>query len=194
MVDCLSRLLTQAADMGLIKGAMMGSEPLHIHHLQFADDTILFSIDDDEAIKNLFHIVKTFEKSSGLNINLSKSEVLGINLERDRILSIAESPGCKVSNWPNSYLGLPLNANPNSMAFWTPMLEKIERRLHSWQNTYVSKGGRHTLIQATLSNLPTYYLSLFALPNRVAMAIEKVYRNFLWRGSDDSSSMHLVPY
>jgi hypothetical protein len=34
---------------------------------------------------------------------------------------------------------------------------------------YLSKGGRLTLIKSTLSNLPTYYLSLFP-----------IQRDFLW--------------
>lgn len=154
VVDCLSHLLTQAADLGLIKGFSTGSDPLHIHHLQFADNTILFSLDEDEAIKNLFQIVKTFEEASGLNIILTKSKILGLNIEVERLNSIATVYDCKVGSWPNSYLGLPLNANPNTASFWAPVIEKIERCLHSWQHSFVS-------------NLPTYYLSLFAMPNRV---------------------------
>jgi len=39
---------------------------------------------------------------------------------------------------------------------------------------YLSKGGRVTLIKSTLSNLPTYFMSLFPLPTGVANHIEKL--------------------
>jgi hypothetical protein len=42
---------------------------------------------------------------------------------------------------------------------------------------YLSKGGRITLINSTLSNLPTYFMSLFPLPASVANRIEKLQGN-----------------
>lgn len=47
---------------------------------------------------------------------------------------------------------------------------------------YLSKGGRVTLIKSTLSNLPTYFLSLFLIHASVANHIEKLHRDFLWWG------------
>jgi hypothetical protein len=42
---------------------------------------------------------------------------------------------------------------------------------------YLFKGGRVTLIKSTLSNLPTYFLSLFPLPMGVANRNEKLHRD-----------------
>lgn len=39
---------------------------------------------------------------------------------------------------------------------------------------YFSKGGRVTLINSTLSNLPTYFMSLFPLSVGVANHVEKL--------------------
>jgi hypothetical protein len=58
------------------------------------------------------------------------------------------------------------------------VIEKIECRLASW-NMYLSKGGRITLIKSTLSNLPTYFMSLFPLHASVANRIEKLQCDFL---------------
>jgi hypothetical protein len=48
------------------------------------------------------------------------------------------------------------------------------------------------LIKSTLSSLPTYFLSLFAVPSSVAHRIEKLQRDFLWGGIGDEFKYHLV--
>jgi hypothetical protein len=42
VVEVLSRLLDKARDRGMIKGNRFGNETIHITHLQFADDMMLF--------------------------------------------------------------------------------------------------------------------------------------------------------
>ncbi|XP_073051227.1 uncharacterized protein [Primulina eburnea] len=60
------------------------------------------------------------------------------------------------------------------------------------EKAFLSRGGRLTLIQAVLSALPTYFMSLFKVPNRVAMIMEKLMRNFFWDGSDGDSHCHVI--
>lgn len=74
------------------------------------------------------------------------------------------------------------------------VIEKVERRLASWKRLYLSKGGRVTLIKSTLSNLPTYFLSLFPIPASVGARIEKLQRDFLWGGIGDEFKYHLVKW
>ena len=76
--------------------------------------------------------------------------------------------GCKQGTLPMKYLGLPLGAKFKDKTIWNPILEKMERRLAGWKRLYLSKGGRVILIKSTLSNLPTYFLSLFPIPAAVA--------------------------
>jgi len=87
--------------------------------------------------------------------------------------------GCGPSSLPLKYLGLPLGASYKAKSIWDVIMENMERRLASWKRMYLSKGGRVTLIKSTLSNLPTYFLSLFSIPASVANRIEKLGRDFL---------------
>ena len=47
---------------------------------------------------------------------------------------------------------------------------------------YLSKGGKVTLLKSTLSNLPTYFLSLLPIPADVALCIEILQCDFIWIG------------
>lgn len=137
------------------------------------DDTILFSTPNETHLDNLFKSIKLFEEDSGLNINCQKSEFMGIGLDKQNLALLADHFGCKSGGWPNIYLGLPLNRKPKSLAFWEPVIEKIEKRLQTWGSQHLSKGGRLTLIQATLQNMPIYCLSLFKAPKKVTNKIKK---------------------
>ena len=90
------------------------------------------------------------------------------------------------------YLGLPLGASFKLKAMWVDLEDLMSRRLAHWKSLYLSKGGRVTLIKSTLSNLPTYMLSLFPIPTYVAKRIEKIQCDFLWGGMNDEVKFHLV--
>ena len=49
-----------------------------------------------------------------------------------------------------------------------------------------------TPIEAVLSTIPTYYLSLFRMPSKVVKEMEKIMRHFLWKGTDGEGGDHLV--
>jgi hypothetical protein len=91
-----------------------------------------------------------------------------------------------------TYLGLLLGASFKSISVWNGVLEKVERRLASWQKLYLSKGGRVTLIHSTLLSIATYYLYLFLIPVSVAKRLERLQREFLWSGMGDEAKFHLV--
>jgi len=90
------------------------------------------------------------------------------------------------------YLGLPLGALFEAECIWDSVVEKIERRLARWRRLYLCKGGRVTLIKRTLSNLPTYFLSLFPISISVANWLEKLQGDFLLGGLDNEPKFHLI--
>jgi hypothetical protein len=59
---------------------------------------------------------------------------------------------------------------------------------------YLSKGARVTFIKRTLSNLPTYFMSLIPLPMSVANRIGKLQRDFLWSVLGEEFKYHLISW
>jgi hypothetical protein len=136
-------------------------------------------------------VLTCFKAVTGLQVNMAKSEMVSIG-EVQNISDLADSLCCHIGVLPLSYLGMPLGASYKAVAIWNPILEKMERRLSSWQKLYLSKGGRLSLLKSTLSSLPTYFLSLFTIPISVVHRIEKLQINFLWGGLGDEFKHHLV--
>ncbi|RVW52701.1 putative ribonuclease H protein [Vitis vinifera] len=100
--------------------------------------------------------------------------------------------GCKVGNLPTTYLGLPLGAPHNSCRVWDVVEERFKRNLATWKKQYLSKGGRLTLIKSTLSNIPIYFMSLFVIPRKMRLRLEKIQMEFLWGDLEERRKIHLV--
>ena len=177
--DVLSRFLEKAQQLNLIHGFVSGQDRVEVSHLQFTDNTIFFLDDKDESWVNLLEVLELFCKISGMKINKAKSALFDINFSNESLEAMASRWGCEVGSWPMLYLGLPLGDNPRSLSFWNPIVEKVEKRLQKWKRACLLKGGRLTLIEAVLSNIPSYYLSLFKMPVGVAAKVETLMRNFL---------------
>ncbi|RVX02541.1 putative ribonuclease H protein [Vitis vinifera] len=133
------------------------------------------------------------EEERGLKVNLCKTEAFPVG-EGIPIETLASVLGCKIGSLPTSYLGLPLGAPHKSTKVWDVVEERFRERLSLWKRQYLSKGGQLTLLKSTLSSLPTYFLSLFVIPKRVCVRLEKIQRDFLWGGGALENRPHLVSW
>ena len=132
-----------------------------------------------------------FEAISGLKINLHKSKLIPVGVVPN-FEDLVRVLGRKVGSLPFCYLGLPLGAAFKSSWVWDVVEERFQKRLALWKRQYLSKGGRLTLVKSTLSNLPIYFMSLFIIPRKMSLRLEKIQRDFLWGGGVSQSKPHLV--
>ena len=129
----------------------------------------------------------------GLKINLQKSEIIPMGGMEDVERTIALF-GCKVGKLPTSCLGLPLGAHHKSCGVWDVIEERFEKKLAAWKKQYLSKGGRLTFIKCTLSNLSIYFMSLFIMPRKVRIRLERIQREFLWGDMEERMKIHLISW
>ncbi|KAK2637447.1 hypothetical protein Ddye_032239 [Dipteronia dyeriana] len=192
VAEVLNCLFLKTVEINLLKGTILGKDMGQISHLQFGDNMILFLEPKLDYVRVAKRIFRCFELVSGLKINFHKSCILQIGKRRSLANKTATVFRCKNEILPNSYLGLPLGANPNLKACWDPILAKIEKRLAPWKMRFLSKDGRLALIKTVLSNIPTYFLSVFRIPMGVAKKIKKLQRDFFRGDGIEKRRIHSV--
>ena len=108
----LDVLIRRTVEGGYLSGCIIrggNRATLNISHLFFVDDTIVFYEASKEQLTHLSWILLWFEATSGLRINLAKSEIIPVG-EVEEIQELAVELGYRVGSLPSQYLGLPLGA------------------------------------------------------------------------------------
>ena len=134
-MEVLSRLLKRTEGGGFLRGFQANSHShsqgcLHISHLVFADDTILFCDPTREQLLYIRMVMIFFEAITGLKVNIGKSEIVLVELVGS-LDTLASVLGCNVSRLPMIYLGMPLGAHFKDPSIWNPIREKIEKKFSS---------------------------------------------------------------
>ena len=92
--------------------------------------------------------------------------------------------GCPVSRFPCTYLGLPLSLHKIKHGLLLPIIHRVDKRLSGWLATFLSFGGRLTLVNSVLAGIPSYYMSCFLWPKESLSRLEKLLRAFFWQGKN----------
>ncbi|RVW69946.1 Transposon TX1 uncharacterized 149 kDa protein [Vitis vinifera] len=109
-MEVFSSMMRRAISGGYLSGWKVSGgrgEGMHISHLLFADDTLVFCEESSDKMTYLSWLLMWFEACSVLRINLEKSEMIPVG----RVLNIeglALELGCKVGGIPSSYWECPL--------------------------------------------------------------------------------------
>ena len=107
-----------------------------------------------------------------------------IAIPQNLIQAIQPIIGSPQTTLPIRYLGLPLTVRKPRKIDYQPMLLAVQHRIEGWTSNFLSYGGRITLIKAVLSAMPLHYMQAFKIPVGVIRHIDKMRRNFLWKGTD----------
>ncbi|KAI5436046.1 hypothetical protein KIW84_022476 [Lathyrus oleraceus] len=85
---------------------------------------------------------------------------------------------------------LPRSATASFLA----LIPKMKKRLSGWRGKQLSLGGKVTLLNSVINNLPIFLLSFFKAPKCVVDDIIKIQRNFLWGDGGGSRKMCWVSW
>ncbi|GLT58484.1 hypothetical protein SLA2020_313720 [Shorea laevis] len=140
----------------------------------------------------VMNCLKEFTGVSGLDINLSKSEMfVSPNIQHQVVETWSGVCGIPLTNDLSTYLGVPIVHGRSGASTYKYLLEKIQVKLSNWKQNFLSMAGRRILIQLVTSAFPIYSMQSLLLQHRVCADLDRLNRHFLW-ASDTTSKPHLV--
>ncbi|RVW58237.1 LINE-1 reverse transcriptase-like [Vitis vinifera] len=147
-MEVFSVFLKRAVEGGYLSGCRVkgrSEEGVLISHLLFADDTLVFCNPSQDHLTYLSWLLMWFEATSGLRINLEKSELIPVG-RVENMDDLAWEFGCKVGSLPSTYLGMPLGASFKSTSVWDGVEDRfrkrlVKRRLEKIQRDFLWGGG-----------------------------------------------------
>jgi hypothetical protein len=66
------------------------------------------------------------------------------------------------------------------------LIDRVAAKLPTWKGRLLNKAGHLTLINSILSSVVMYHITIFQLSKLALKKIDKIWRNFLWRDSEDA--------
>ncbi|KAG2313170.1 hypothetical protein Bca52824_024727 [Brassica carinata] len=107
-VTSLIHLIENAVEEGRIQGIQFSETGPMIHHMLFANDSLLICKATMEQSMEMMNILKIYERVTGQMVNVAKSAItFGAKVKEDSRLIIKDITGISKEGGTGSYLGLP---------------------------------------------------------------------------------------
>jgi hypothetical protein len=130
----------------------------------YADDVIIFAAPTVGEAQALATILSIFGDATGLRTNLAKCSIAPIYGAEEIMARIQAVLPCQISEFPITYLEVPLSTSAIPRSFFRPLVDKVARRLPTWKGPMIPKSGMLVLTKGVLSTIPTYMLMADQLP------------------------------
>lgn len=185
--------MSKASDIGIFKG-MKFSGNVKYNILQFADDTVWMGECSWKNLRSFKAIFRGFKLASGLKVNFLKSKIYGLN-SNDHFFEVTSYflSYC-TDKIPFKFLGIVVRTSPMRASSWIVIINNLERKLLVWNAKFLSIGGRITLLNSTLNNIPIYMLSIYKAPKIVLKEIIIIQSKFLWLGGNEKKGVNWVSW
>ncbi|XP_074305953.1 uncharacterized protein LOC141641182 [Silene latifolia] len=132
-MEMLSRFLRKLNSKPLVSLHPKCSK-LHLTHLVFADDLMIFTRGDVPSVKGVVELLDKFTSWCGLRANITKTEIYFGGVSNTIKAQILQDTGFVEDSFPFRYLGIPLNSAKNSQEVYGTLLTKIQNcLLHALQ-------------------------------------------------------------
>jgi len=185
VMDVLNSLFVKAGEEGLLQplSPRISGQRLSL----YADDVALFIKPVDEELQVTRDLLNVFGAASGLQTNLHKSSIIPIQCEDGSLSAVSNTLPCTISDFPCTYLGLPLSHKKLRKNDLMPWIEKVADKLPGWKASLMNRAGRITMVRFVLSAVPIYLLIAINVPKWFIKAIDKIRRGFLWKGREQAN-------
>lgn len=132
--------------------------------ISFADDLLIFIDSSIESVQCVVQVLRDFENHSGLAMTNQRTGFFSFGLSEEEVNRIQVSVGMFYGRLPFRYLGVQLNSKKLSLSGCDTQLEQIKAKFSSWSVKTLSFSGRLMLIKTVISDITTFWCSVFILP------------------------------
>uniref|UniRef100_A0A803P2Y2 Reverse transcriptase domain-containing protein n=1 Tax=Cannabis sativa TaxID=3483 RepID=A0A803P2Y2_CANSA len=186
----LSALIQRYEERKLIHGCKVANGAPVVSHMLFADDCFLYCKATEREVTNVQQMLQIFANASGQRVNFGKSSAFfSSNTTSHMKATICDRLGIREAEENSKYLGLPSSIGRNKTAAFSFVVDKVQKRIQSWDNKFLSRAGKEVLIKAVVQALPAYTMNLFLLPVGTCQAIESAISRFWWK-SNSTKGIH----
>ena len=128
--EALSCLLYSAEALGAISGIPIGRNQLHINHIFFADDSLLFCKANPLEWSRLIHVLEVYELASGQRLNKKKTSIyFSKNTNQEVKEIIVQIAGIQATQPYEKYLGLPALVGRSRSKGFKSILDRVRNRV-----------------------------------------------------------------
>ena len=101
-----------------------------------------------------------------------------------------------VHDWDSfSYLGAPIFKKGAKAIHWTPIIDKMKKRIQNWGTNWLNPAGKTILLKSVLMSMPVYQTSILLAPTSILKKMESLIKKFLWEGGKGNTHrLHLVSW
>ncbi|KAJ9186725.1 hypothetical protein P3X46_002268 [Hevea brasiliensis] len=92
------------------------------------------------------------------------------------------------------YLGVPLLHSRVTKATYQYIVDKVRKKLNSWNVKKLSLAGRVTLARSVLAAIPIYSMQTACIPQAVCHEVDKLCHQFIWGASAAKKKIALVSW
>ena len=156
-------------------------------------DAASYFIKNKISAGHLLHKIELFPKTSGLEVNKSKSECLLLSFEMD------------VSGYDEHFLGIPTVENLKILGHYHgkselvckyqnfySKLEKMSKILNIWRQRNLTLIGKNLLINSLSTSLFIFNAQIDIPPVDFIKLVESLHNNFLWSGGMPKIAHHTI--
>jgi hypothetical protein len=188
----LSSLLQQAGRVGELTGIPISRGDIPVSHLLFADDSLIFCRANRLEWGRVHALLSIYEKASGQKVNQEKTGVFfSKNTKRDVQDQILQGTGLSATQQYERYLSLPDLIGRSRVSTFNELKGRIWKRIHGWQERFLTHAGKEILLKSVIQALPTYTMSVFRLPKTLNKEINSIMDKFWWGHMENT---HKIPW
>ncbi|XP_048604798.1 uncharacterized protein LOC125582248 [Brassica napus] len=144
---------------------------------------MIFTYSNAHCCIALSSILHKYELASGKKINPEKSSITFSSKTPPEVKNQVKTLlGIDKEGGVGKYMGLPEHFGRKKRDLFASIVDKIKQRSISWTTSFLSTAGKATMLQAVLSSVPTFAMSLCGLGFRdIILFNQALLAKIAWR-------------